>query len=301
LERFFTTAVLLVANDSADGLDRAVAARLLAARPVSYTDPSHWVRTILGTSEPPLLQAATLAAMGRFGHPRVADDLLQSWRALPPPLRLQAGGALLAREERAGVVLDALAAGRIGPGELAPAQADFLRTHRDPAISARAVQLLGPLTVERPAVMQEFEPAARMAGDASQGRRLFVERCAACHQFGGEGQRLGPDLTGVRVRGRTRILEAMLEPNLEVSPEYAASVVETREGEVMIGVTDDAGPLTLTVRQPGGIASVWARECVRSMETQVWSLMPEGLERGLATQDMADLLEYLTTAPWPPN
>ena len=109
LQRFFTAALLLVVNESAEGRDRAVAARLLAPRPISYTDPSHWVPTILGPSEPAVLQAATLQAMGRLGQPRVAGDLLQSWRALALPSRSQAGAALLGRADRAGLVLDALA------------------------------------------------------------------------------------------------------------------------------------------------------------------------------------------------
>ena len=66
---------------------------------------------------------------------------------------------------------------------------------------------------------------------------------------------------------------------------------------MVVGVISDRNALTLTVRQPGGLATVWARECVQSIDTQPWSLMPEGLEQGLATQDLADLLEYLTSAP----
>jgi putative heme-binding domain-containing protein len=66
---------------------------------------------------------------------------------------------------------------------------------------------------------------------------------------------------------------------------------------VLVGIKTDQGPSTFTLRQPGGIAKVWSMECVRSMETQPWSLMPEGLEQGMDTQDMADLLEYITTAP----
>ena len=219
LQRFFTAALLLVVNESAEGRDRAVAARLLAPRPISYTDPSHWVPTILGPSEPAVLQAATLQAMGRLGQPRVAGDLLQSWRALALPSRSQAGAALLGRADRAGLVLDALAAGRIGPAELPSVQINYLRTHHDPAVSIRARQLLGPLPVQRAAVMRQFEPASRLAGVASQGRRLFLDRCAACHQLAGEGRWVGPDLDGVRVQGKARLLEAILEPNLEVSPE----------------------------------------------------------------------------------
>ena len=300
LQRFSTTARLVVANESADWAGRAAAARLLGTAALSYTNTGDWLRALLAPAEPALLQAAAVAALGHYDHPRVTTDLLLSWRALTLPVRWQAGAALLGRSERVRFVLDALQAGRIAPQDLAPSQINFLRTHADPVISARARELLGSFAPERPAVVQRFRPAAHLPGDASRGRGQFMDRCAACHQLAGTGQTLGPSLAGFKVWGRERILTAILEPSLEIAPAYATTVVETKLGEVLIGIKSDQGPATFTLRQPGGLATVWALESVRTMETQPWSLMPEGLEQGMEPQDMADLLEYIVTAPSDP-
>jgi len=297
LQRFYKSALTVVVHDGEDWRSRVAAARLLGVSSMSYSDSSDWLRAVLAPTEPPQLQSTAMAALGRFDHPRVAADLLLSWRILSPPLRTQAGAALLGRVERVGAVLDAIEAGRIGAAELAPAQVNFLRANRDPAIRARARKLLGPFAAQRPVAEQQFRPAARMVGVATQGRAVFRARCAACHQMGGEGQRLGPDLDGVRAQSKDRILDAILEPNLDVSAEGATTVLETRMGDIALGVKAGQTPTTVTLRQPGGVAAVWARDCVQSLETQPWSLMPEGLEQGLAVQDMADLLEFLATAP----
>ena len=297
LLRFLEDATLQAGNDGTEWGVRVAAARLLAAGPVSYTNAGDRLRFALAPAEPAALQLAAVAALGRFDHPRVAGDLLRSWRVMAPGLRPPAVAALLARSERIPFVLEALADGRILKTDFAPAQANFLRTHRNPAIRARARALLGAFAVERPAVVQRFRPATDLPGVASRGRTVFMDRCAACHQLGGEGQAFGPSLAGVRVQGKARVLGAILEPSLEVAPEYATTVVETQLGEVLAGLKSNVGPTSFTFRTIGGMAEVWAMECVASAESQPWSLMPEGLEQGLAVQDMADLLEYLCTAP----
>jgi hypothetical protein len=49
-----------------------------------------------------------------------------------------------------------------------------------------------------------------------------------------------------------------------------------------------------------GTQVVLPRANIQYLQAQPWSLMPEGLEAGLTTQGMADLLEYIvrpTTTP----
>jgi len=297
LLRFYRGAMLTTAAGSADRSTRLAAAHLLAVAPVSYNLASDWLRAALAPAEPAPLQAAALAALGGADDPRVTVDLLRGWPTMRGPLRTQAVGALLRRAERAGLVLDALQAGGIAADDFAPAQANFLRTHRDPLISARARQLLGNYAPERPAVVQRFRPAAALPGVAARGRVVFQQRCAGCHVLSGEGRAFGPDLDGVRIQGRERLLGAILEPGLEINPAFATTVMETRLGEVLAGIQGISTAATVTLREPGGPVSVWSAECIKTSSVQPWSLMPAGLEEGLELQDMADLLEYLTTAP----
>src|SRR5262249_10943210 len=152
---------------------------------------------------------------------------------------------------------------------------NLLRTYRDPTLSARAIKLLGPMNPRRPQVVERFQSALRMVGDARHGRELFTARCADCHRLGGVGQAVGPDLLASRNQGKSALLTGILEPNAAVPRDYATSLVETKDSEYVVGILADENATTLTVRQPGGVQQVWPKLNVESVTTQDWSLMPE--------------------------
>src|SRR5262249_2594080 len=125
----------------------------------------------------------------------------------------------------------------------------------------------------------------------------FLARCASCHRFGGEGLMAGPDLAAERVIGKERLLHAIAEPSAEITPGFSTYVMETKSGEVRYGLKRDENPETITFLQPYGTEAVWPYANISSLEEQPWSLMPAGLETGLAPQAVADLLEYILPTP----
>lgn len=271
------------------------AIRLLSVGPFTFADVGDWL--LVQCSPQPFAgqRAAAIAALGRYDDPLVVNGLLDRWPVLTADLRNQAVTALLTRSSRVVAVLNAVESGRIAGADLSGWQINLLRTYHNSAIGARALRLFGPAPARRPEVVERFKPALQLRGVAERGRTIFQTRCAECHQPGGAGQALGPDLAGVRVQGKQKLLAAILEPSAEVSPPYATSVLETRTGETLVGIVAEDNLATVTLRQPGGAVAVWPRLNVQSLQSQPWSLMPDGLEQGLAAQDMADLLDYLMT------
>jgi putative heme-binding domain-containing protein len=172
-------------------------------------------------------------------------------------------------------------------------QRDFLRTFPDDAVRQTALRLFGPVPLKRPEVVQQFAPALSLNGESDRGRAIFVARCAACHRSSREARGSADDLVAAKIAGRNRILSAILEPNADLQPERAACVLETAGGESLIGRLLSQNPIALG--RPNGAQIVLPRTNVRSLQIQTWSLMPTGLEEGLSTQDMADLLEYVMT------
>jgi putative heme-binding domain-containing protein len=295
LQRWYTAALNTAIDASASEAARLEAEHLLGVGPYKFTDIGDWLLLICTPPPAPALQSVAITALGRYEDPVVVQGLLERWQGLTPAVRNHAVTVLLSRESRVPAVLDAIASRRIPVTDLSGWHLDFLRTYRDPAIGQRAVQLLGPVPVRRPEAENQFRPALRLHGGSDHGREIFRARCSECHQFGSRGRAFGPDLTGTRTTSRDQILSAILEPNLKVSPEYATWIVQSKEGEILIGIKKDDDLPTITLAQPGGKQLVWPRLNVRSAETVSWSLMPDGLEQGLSTQDMADLLEYLMT------
>jgi putative heme-binding domain-containing protein len=218
------------------------------------------------------------------------------WGGLPPLVRREAVASLLARTERVGPVVQAVAQGLIAKSDFSSSYANLLRTYPDADISNRSVQMFGPVRGDRPGVLEQYRDAVNVAGDPGRGRQTWLNRCSSCHQLGGEGQRFGPSLDGVRVYGKAAILEATLEPNLRVAPGYGAEVVQTADGQLAMGIVEDETQQELVLRQPAGGWLVVPRANLQSAQREPWSMMPEGLEQGLSVQDLANLLEYLVMA-----
>ncbi len=73
-------------------------------------------------------------------------------------------------------------------------------------------------------------------GDATAGKAVFNQQCAACHQFAGQGKVVGPQLEGVGGRGLARLCEDVLMPNQNVDHAFHATAILTTEGDVITGL-----------------------------------------------------------------
>jgi putative heme-binding domain-containing protein len=139
-------------------------------------------------------------------------------------------------------------------------------------------------------------PAVSLKGDPAHGKKIYEERCISCHRLGGEGYALGPDLVTVKNSGKEKLLVNILDPNREVRPEYVSYLIETTDEQSLIGLVANETSTSVTVRQAYGKQDVINRAKITKMQGQGQSLMPEGLEAGLASEDLADLLEYIESA-----
>ena len=96
--------------------------------------------------------------------------------------------------------------------------------------------------------------------------------------------------------GKEKILVNILDPNREVRPEFVSYLVETKDEESLVGIIASENANTVTVREAFGKETVVPRLTIKTIRSLGQSLMPEGLESGLAPQGMADLLEFIATA-----
>ncbi len=266
---------------------------MLSVGPYNYTNSGDLVQFYLGSGRSEAVQSAALATLARYDDTRITQALLQRGRVLTPRLRREACTAMLAWTNRIADVLTALETGALSRAELSSAQVDFLRTLREPALRERAVRLFGLVPGERPDAVQRFRPALALPGKALNGQPIFQARCAACHQSGGPRLEMSADLVAARVYGKASILSAILEPNVRVRQDYPTCVVETPDGEVLLGMLTGENAATITLQQLDGGSKVWPRDNIQYLQPQSWSVMPDGLEAGLTPQQMAELLEYV--------
>ncbi len=274
---------------------RVEAIQLLALTESRETGPVF--DSLLEPAGPESIQLAGIAALARSSGSQVSSRLVGHWAGLSRRARSRAMTVLLSRPERALVLLQAVDQRIIQPSELDTSQVKFLRAHPNQEVRRLAVAVLGAAVAnQRQAVVEAYQSSLALRGDPGKGRAVYLQRCAACHRLGGAGFAVGPDLVTVKNAGKEKLLVSILDPSREVAPPYIAFEIETKDGETLVGILSNETLSSLTVRQGYGKEEVIPRANVRAMRSQGQSLMPEGLEQGLSPQDIADLLEFISTA-----
>jgi putative membrane-bound dehydrogenase-like protein len=243
----------------------------------------------------PALAGGLLNALGESRLSETGAEILGRWKTLTPSQKRGALNTLLRRGPWATAVLDQLDAGNLVPKDLDGGQWQTLRNNPDRDLAARARTLAekkGKLSADREAVMKQFLPAAKKAGDVKRGQELYAQNCGVCHLFYGAGGKVGPDLSGIGVRAKDEILAEILDPNRSVEANYVLWTVETKAGETFSGRLDTETQTSIELYDLQGQKHALQRKDIASLEASNQSIMPTGLEQ-VGEQGLADILEYL--------
>jgi putative membrane-bound dehydrogenase-like protein len=250
---------------------------------------------LIASSSPVELQTAAVRGLGQFRNEDIPAAILPLWPKLSSKIRSEIITLFSARPKWAFALLDALAQGRIDKQSFTAQQIQTFANHSDSAIARRARSIFNIATnAERESLLQQFMPATRMTADAPAGKIIYRERCASCHRAGSEGNAVGPDVVTMKTAGKEKLLVNIIDPNREVAPNFQSYLVETVEGDTFTGLLLKDTPGSVTLASGGGTEITLLRAQVRKVSSQGTSLMPEGLEAGLTTKQMADLLEFLS-------
>ena len=295
LKGVFTAAAQTVGNPQAAESARVQAAQLLALTAFAEAGPK-LLPLLDATSEP--VQLAAIGALARFPAPEVGPELVKRWGKFSARARADALAALTTRPERALALLQGVETGAVKAADLPAASVKALQANKDKAVAALAAKIFPP--APRPAdAMKSLLAALELRGDAARGKTTFLERCAACHRAGKDGFALGPDFVTVRTAGKEKLLASIVDPNAEIAPQFIAFQVDTKDDESYTAVIGNETPSHVTLRMASGQEVTLARAKVRGMKSSGQSLMPENLAAGLTPQAMADLIEFVLTAPAP--
>ena len=150
--------------------------------------------------------------------------------------------------------------------------------------------------------VSEFEDqlnavADSQSRDMARGARIFREStCILCHRFANEGSSTGPDLTGAGGRfTNSDLLMAILDPSKIVSDQYKDSIVETKDGTIVVGRIVSDSPDAIEVR-PNPLTldrERIAKSDIQNVSQISTSSMPTGLLNARSKEEILDLLAYL--------
>ncbi len=246
----------------------------------------------------PSLALAMVQSLARSESPAAGNQIVSRLEELTPQTRIAAIGVLLARPDSTQALLQAIANGDVLLAELSLDQKQALMAHPNEDIKKLTRRLLsrgGALpNADRQAVLTSMIPATKRKGDVAAGKAVFKKNCANCHIHGGEGQRVGPDLTGMAVHPKSELLTHILDPSRDVEGNYRIYTVLTLDGVVINGLLASESKTAIEMFDAEGKKKTILREDIDRLRASTKSLMPEGFEKQIPETDMANLLEFLT-------
>jgi putative heme-binding domain-containing protein len=249
---------------------------------------------LLAVDQPRAIQVAAARAVARVGRPSLADKALDRWESLALATRRELISALAGSPALAEPLIRAMEREVVAPRELDAATREGLRHLVDPALRSRAATVLAKYAPpRRSAVIDRYQPALKLAGDPVRGRAVFARNCQTCHQHQGQGNRVGPDLSGIAGRAPDALLSDILDPNKNVEPDYLVLAAATRRGQVYSGLLAGETATTVKLRRAEGVEDTLLRSEIDELRSTGQSLMPEGLERDINLPEMADLIAFL--------
>jgi putative heme-binding domain-containing protein len=236
--------------------------------------------------------------LAQANQPPTRQQLLAALPVSPAPLQNTIAECLAGSRAGAEELLRAVAAGKASARLLQErGVAVRLEQTRVPDLKAR----LEKLTIGLPRPDERVEKLLRarhdgFAGaktDAERGKQVFARTCANCHQLGGEGAKIGPQLDGIGLRGLDRLLEDVLDPNRNVDQAFRLTTLEMKSGRVVSGLLLREEGAVLVLADAQGKEVRVPREAVAERTTSQVSPMPSDFADKITEPEFYDLLAYL--------
>jgi putative heme-binding domain-containing protein len=271
---------------------RAISIRLLAFSSDEYSRQT--LLTILQRDPSQDLRLGAIAALAQHRDPSIGPLLLEDFQAQTPAIRAAILDALLADAERTKLLLDEIAAGNVAVAEIDRTRIDRLLNHSDAAIAARARELLAAaLPADRQQVLADYQACLQLEADARAGREVFRKHCVQCHKIADLGIDVAPDISDSRTKTREQLLADILQPNRAIDANYVAYNVLSTDGRSLVGAIAAETATSVTLKLPEGKTETLLRSDIEELRSSGVSLMPDGLEKNIPPQDMADLISFI--------
>jgi putative membrane-bound dehydrogenase-like protein len=283
-----------VTDTSAPPAARESAIRLLAPRKLP-----DFAKALQGLLDDPALRGTAIRTLAAFPDANTPSAILKAYKKFTPAEKADAVQTLSARVAFAKELLDAIDNGTIPRADVPVTAARQMLALNDKPTAERLEKVWGkitPVAKERAALMKKWKDVltdeALAKADVGKGRAVFAKTCASCHKMFGEGQAVGPELTGSQRANLDYVLENVLDPSAVVPREYQLINFTLADERVVGGIVVRETKDAVTVRTVNDTLTISTSEILTRKQTPV-SLMPEGLLDALKPDEVRDLVAYL--------
>jgi putative heme-binding domain-containing protein len=169
-----------------------------------------------------------------------------------------------------------------------------LLTHRSDSIKRRAQTLLADaVSADRAQALADYQAVLTMHAEPAPGRDVFAKHCANCHRVGNLGIALAPDISDSREKTAEQLLTDIIQPNRAIDANYLSYTVVTHDGQVYTGILSAETSTSVTLKQEQGKTIVLRRHDIDELRSNGVSLMPDGMEKLISPQEMANLISFI--------
>ncbi|PHS03118.1 MAG: dehydrogenase [Blastopirellula sp.] len=245
------------------------------------------------------LRIPALQAAGTINSSKLIETVLERYSEFDESERAAAIDLLISRKPNAKRLLMAIENKEISASELSADQARQVMAFNDAALSKRLEELWGsirPSPANRLNQIRDWEQkltaSSLKQADLRNGRALFTQNCGKCHKLFGEGQTIGPDLTGSNRHNLHYLLSNVIDPSSSVPVDFRLVIILTVDGRVVTGI--------LTGRSQAGVTIKTTSESVRIADDDIedlkilpTSMMPDSLIDKLNDEQVRDLIAWM--------
>lgn len=293
------TALELVADSAADLSQRIQFVEILGE--VRLEKSVDVLLNILQHSDEARLLEATLDALYSFSDAAIGDTLVARLEELPEELQDSAAGVLAARADWSLNALQAAQEGKLNAELLTNDALRKMSLHSEPRIAELIQEIRGDLEGATTAEMkQETERLQQVlaagSGNPRAGKRQYMKNCGRCHRLFDEGGQVGPDLTSFKRDDLPRLLQNVVNPDLEIREGYENYLIVADDGRLATGFLTSQDDRMVVLRTTEGASLSFYRDEIDDMLAMSQSVMPKGALKELTDQQIRDLFAYLRSS-----
>ncbi len=242
-----------------------------------------------------------LAARGlsTFEDPSVGKALVDRYRSIRAPYQPQVMSILVSRPSFASQMLTAMSQNKIARDDLSPFHVRQIQQFGIAELDEQLRNIWGEVRdspEEKQTSMQSWKAnlSAEALAQANKpnGRRLFAKHCQTCHRLYGEGESIGPDLTGGNRSNLDYLLQNIIDPSAVVDKDFRMTSLLLTDGRLITGLVTGETDRTISIRtltEP----LVLDKASVETRKVTEKSPMPDGLIDSLSNDQVRDLFGYL--------
>lgn len=245
-----------------------------------------------------------LAARGlsKFDDPAIGKSIVSRYRNFRAPYRPQIMSILVSRKSFALEMLKAMEQEKISRHDLSAFQVRQIHSFEDPQLSKLVSKVWGEIRessadklAKIASLKESMTNETLNQAHLGSGRALFKKNCQNCHRLFGEGEQIGPDLTGANRSNLDYLLSNIVDPSAVVDKDFRMSILLLEDDRIINGLVTEETERTISVQTATELLTINKGQ-IASRKVTEKSPMPDGLLDALSESQIRDLFGYLQSA-----